>query len=153
MASAVRPDGPYDPREQVDDRTRPRPASSRPLRILVVDDDADMCGLIAARLRAEMAAEVTTRADGYQALAALDTDSYDAVLLNLMLPGINGIDVLDRMHVSGTAVPTVVICGMSTALLANRLSYFPFVGDVHTTPIDFDRLMWSMARLAARSHL
>ena len=65
-------------------------------RVLIVDDIEANRELLARRLRRE-GCEVSLAASGPQALEALRRDSFDLVLLDVIMPGMNGIDVLKRM--------------------------------------------------------
>ena len=66
-------------------------------RILVVDDDPDINRLLRARLSAR-GYEVTAAADGEQALERMGVDSPDIVFLDISMPGIGGLEVLDRVR-------------------------------------------------------
>lgn len=72
--------------------TTPTPATSV-RRLLVVEDDDRIAALIERTLAGEGFA-VTRAADGPDGLAAALADSYDLVILDLMLPGMDGTDVL-----------------------------------------------------------
>jgi DNA-binding response OmpR family regulator len=61
-------------------------------RLLVVEDEADLAALLALHLR-ELPAEVTVLHDGRQALHAARTEPFDAMVLDLRLPGLGGLDV------------------------------------------------------------
>jgi DNA-binding response OmpR family regulator len=73
----------------------PRAAAAR--RLLVVEDDAPIREAVALRLRAE-GYVVAEAADGPAALAAAAADPPDAVVLDLMLPGIDGLEVCRRLQ-------------------------------------------------------
>lgn len=76
-----------------------QPESQRPVEqghILVVDD-YPMNRLKLARLLQQEGHRVAQAADGEQALTMLRTESYDVVLLDLLMPGINGMQVLQEM--------------------------------------------------------
>lgn len=77
------------------------------LRILVVEDDEDLRALYGEFL-AELGS-VDRCPDAYQALAWLETERYDVVVLDLLLPGANGIDLLERARGKGIHVPVVVV--------------------------------------------
>lgn len=126
-------------------------AAGKGPRVLVVDDDADVRDLIARILGAELSARVTGAADAYQALAALESEPYDALVLDLMLPGINGEDLLHRMRERGIDVDTIVISGWTSGPLVDRLVAYPAVRDVLGKPIDRDRLTACVERALLRS--
>ncbi len=65
--------------------------------VLVVDDEAEIVDLLRDFLEAEGFA-VLAAGDGSAALAALDREPIDAVLLDVMMPGISGFDVLRRIR-------------------------------------------------------
>ena len=66
-------------------------------RVLVVDDDATIADSVAARLRAE-GFTVSTAADGPSAVAACETEQPDLVVLDVMLPGFDGLEVCRRVQ-------------------------------------------------------
>lgn len=80
-----------------------------PGRILVVDDDATVAEVLTRYLEREGFA-VDTVGDGEAALAAAASSPPDLVVLDLMLPGIDGLEVCRRLRAAGTAhVPVVML--------------------------------------------
>jgi len=71
--------------------------SGGPLRILLVDDDEDLCQLLEAFLAGE-AFEVNALHDGAEALRHLRGHDYDIVVLDIMLPGCQGLEVLRELR-------------------------------------------------------
>ena len=65
--------------------------------LLVVDDVDDNRFALTRRLAREGYKNVTTAADGRQALALLNSQQFDLVLLDIMMPNLNGYDVLEHM--------------------------------------------------------
>jgi DNA-binding response OmpR family regulator len=79
------------------------------MRILVVDDDPTVRELVALQLEME-GHEVTTAVDGQAAMDALDTRTADVMVLDVMMPRLNGWDVLARLClIAGAARPPVVL--------------------------------------------
>jgi two-component system, OmpR family, KDP operon response regulator KdpE len=76
-------------------------------RVLVVDDEPPIVRAVAANLRVR-GYEVLTAASGEAALAAAETHQPDCVVLDLGLPGIDGLEVLRRLR-TWTDVPVVVL--------------------------------------------
>jgi two-component system, OmpR family, KDP operon response regulator KdpE len=76
-------------------------------RVLVVDDEPPIVRAVAANLRVR-GFEVVTAASGETALAAVETHQPDCVVLDLGLPGLDGLEVLRRLR-TWTQVPVVVL--------------------------------------------
>jgi CheY-like chemotaxis protein len=69
--------------------TAPAARPVRPGRVLVVDDDAELAGVLAAALRAE-GHTVETAANGAEALAALERGEFDVILSDVRMPKLDG---------------------------------------------------------------
>lgn len=82
-------------------------------RVLVIDDDPSVVALLEHLLVAE-GHEVTTAGDGFAGLLALRTADFDCVLLDIMMPDVDGHRVLAQLreeHDDGLPVPVVVVTG------------------------------------------
>ncbi len=79
----------------------------RPTRILVIDDDNTIVKFLRANLRAEKY-EVLTAASGEQALECIEKELPDLLLLDLMLPGMDGFEVLRRLR-EWSQAPVLVV--------------------------------------------
>ncbi len=81
-------------------------------RILVVDDERDNVEMLQRILRQY---EVHTAYDGRSALKMIELTPYDLVLLDIMMPGIGGIEVLQhiRQHYSDIDLPVVLVSALS----------------------------------------
>jgi two-component system, OmpR family, response regulator MprA len=77
-------------------------------RILVVDDDAPVRRMLARTLEAE-GHEVTTVADGGRALAEVERAAPDAVILDVAMPGMDGLAVCRRLREKGLAAPILLL--------------------------------------------
>jgi CheY-like chemotaxis protein len=78
--------------------------------VLVVDDEADMRGTIGELLRYN-GYEVESVASGAEALLAVNNRMPQLVLLDLMLPGMSGIDVAHQLHAMNPALPILFVSG------------------------------------------
>jgi len=76
-------------------------------RILLVDDDVQLCKLLAERLAGEGFA-IETLHDGSGGLERARSADYSLVLLDLMLPGMSGLDVLQRLR-KVSPVPVLIL--------------------------------------------
>ncbi|MCE5193208.1 MAG: response regulator transcription factor [Candidatus Cryosericum sp.] len=84
------------------------------MRILVVEDEPDICKAIADALQQEHYV-VDTADDGAAALAKVHVEqAYDLLLLDLMLPGINGLQVLRQLRSEGNRTPVLIITARDT---------------------------------------
>ncbi len=96
---------------------RPSGAPAKPVevgRILVVDDNASNRDLLCRRLVHE-GHEVTTAESGREALSILAEQEFDLILLDLMMPDMNGIEVLERLKadVGWFNILVIMISGLS----------------------------------------
>jgi CheY-like chemotaxis protein len=80
-------------------------------RVLVVDDEESMRLLIAATLSKELDVEVQLAGTCEQALRLAETYAYDAILLDLMMPGIGGFGVLFgvRRSLPNATTPVIIV--------------------------------------------
>lgn len=83
-------------------------ASARPARILVVDDEPSLAELLTMALSYE-GWDVRSAADGAQAVRVAVEFGPDAVLLDRMLPDIDGVEVLRRLRVDAPGVPVLFL--------------------------------------------
>lgn len=81
-------------------------------RVLIVDDDPAVREIVAAVLRRE-GMDVDVANDGQQAVSALDRESYAAVLLDLLMPVVDGNGVIAHMREKQIGTPVIVITGHS----------------------------------------
>ena len=72
-------------------------------RLLVVDDNEDNRYTLIQRLKRRGYKNVATAADGREALAALEGGGFDLVLLDVMMPEMNGYEVLEKLRTSPQA--------------------------------------------------
>jgi len=79
-------------------------------RLLVVDDDAPFREVLAFRLAA-CGFEVTPAARGEEALETLESGSFDVVLLDLLMPGIGGMETLRRIRKMNRRTEVILLTG------------------------------------------
>jgi len=78
------------------------------MRILVVEDEPVAAAVLAKGLR-EHAFAVDIAADGGAALEQVAVNDYDLLILDVLLPGINGIDLCGRLRAEGVSVPILML--------------------------------------------
>lgn len=92
----------------------PPPAPARPARILIVDDSAVMRALLRSVVSTDKHLEVAgTAADGASALRAMESIRPDLVLLDVEMPGMDGVSTLKQMKAIGSRIP-VIMCSSLT---------------------------------------
>lgn len=84
------------------------------LKILLIDDEADFASTLADRLNLR-GFSASVALDGESALARIRTESFDLTLLDVMLPGMHGIEVLRRIRESNPALPVILLTGQAGA--------------------------------------
>ncbi len=84
------------------------------MNILVVEDDQAILALLKKILKAK-GFLVTTVEDGLDALDLINKNSYDLILLDIMLPGLNGVKVLKRIRRNKVETPVIMLTALGTS--------------------------------------
>ena len=84
------------------------------MRILVVDDEPIVAGLIAEGLRNEGYEKIVIANSGEEGLQVIERDPPDVVFLDITLPGMDGIEVLRRIRERSPDLPVVILSGWGT---------------------------------------
>lgn len=113
------------------------------MRVLVVEDNEALAGQLAAAL-AEAHFAVDRAADGEEALHLGETEPYDAVVLDLGLPRLDGLSVLRRWRAGGRAMPVLI--------LTARDGWTEKVEGLNAGADDYLAKPFAMGELVARLH-
>ncbi len=119
--------------------------------VLVVDDEKGQREILKTILEAE-GYDVGTASGGGEALAAIEHNSFDLVITDLKMPGMDGHGVLKRILEERPAVSVVMVTAHGTidsAVEAIRLGAFDYL----TKPLDRDRLLGVTSRAVEKSRL
>ncbi|MCT8002913.1 response regulator transcription factor [Sphingomonas sanguinis] len=84
------------------------------LHLILVEDDEDYARSLTAELAA-LGHRVERVGDGRLALAALDREQYDAVILDRMMPRLDGLSVVETLRARGITVPVIMLTALSMA--------------------------------------
>lgn len=95
-------------------------------RVLVVEDEPGLCMGLCDGLRSE-GFEVEERADGVSGLARAERGGLDALVLDLMLPGLDGLEVLGRLRRARRPVPVLILSARGED--ADRIAGFEYGAD------------------------
>ncbi|CAK7282308.1 MULTISPECIES: response regulator transcription factor [Streptomyces] len=130
-----------------------RPALTRPdgtpLRVLVVDDDPDLAEVLTGALRYE-GWEVRAAADGTAALAAARELRPDAVVLDVMLPDMDGLAVLRGLHASQPDVCVLFLTARDA--VEDRIAGLTAGGDDYVTkPFSLEEVVARLRGLLRRA--
>jgi putative two-component system response regulator len=108
--------------------------------VLLVDDDEPTCTLITALLQKDFLIEVAT--DGLEAIEKLRVKTYSAIILDLLMPHVDGYAVLDFLKENNPAMlPSVlVVTAALTRADMNRVREYPVCGVVGK-PFELDALL------------
>ncbi len=115
-------------------------------RILAVDDDPDVLLIIRTGLTAE-GYEVQTASSGQEAVESAIADPPDLIILDVMMPGMSGFDVVRELkqHESTATIPIVMLTGFSERkrieeALASGVNYYV------VKPFDFEDLLMRISQ-------
>ncbi|MBA4386872.1 MAG: DNA-binding response regulator [Verrucomicrobia bacterium] len=118
------------------------------MRILVVEDNKKVAGFIVKGLREESYA-VDHAADGNEARTMALHTEYDAIILDLMLPGISGMEVLRSMRIAGIRAPVLILTARSS--IGDKVEGLDAGADDYLTkPFSFDELLARLRALLRR---
>jgi two-component system OmpR family response regulator len=129
------------------------PALRRPdgtaLRVLVVDDEQMLTDLLSMALRME-GWEVRTAGSGFEALQAAREFEPDAMVLDIMMPDLDGMSVLQRLRHSGDDVPVLFLTAKDA--VADRIAGLTAGGDDYVTkPFSLEEVVARLRGLMRRA--
>jgi len=118
------------------------------MRVLVVEDEVKMAALIRRGLREEgMAVDVTEK--GEDALWMAGSTAYDAIVLDVMLPGIDGFETCRRLRGDGVWAPVIMLTARDA--VDDRVAGLDGGADDYVTkPFSFAELLARLRALARR---
>lgn len=117
-------------------------------RVLLVDDEVEFVETLAERLRARgLQVEVAT--SGAEGIKKAEKTGFEAVVLDLAMPGMDGIETLKALREQNADIQVMLLTGQATikgAVAANRLGAV----DVLEKPIDIETLLEKIREARAR---
>jgi DNA-binding NtrC family response regulator len=121
------------------------------LRVLYADDEDSLREFMHSELP-RLGHEITVCPDGKSAVKALEQNTFDAAILDIRMPGLNGIEVLDRLKQLSPDTEAIVMTGhasMETAIEAVRLGAFDYI----TKPCKLSQIEALLRKVAEKRDL
>ncbi len=119
--------------------------------MLVVDDEPGIRELVSQVLTDE-GFSVTTVASGEEALAAVSREVFDLMLLDIKLPGMDGLEVLRQLKAGGKRLPVVMISGHATVEQAAQ-AVREGAADFLEKPLGLERVLVTVTNVLERARL
>lgn len=120
-------------------------------KALVVDDEPDMRWLLGQVLR-DQGFEVVLAEDGHVALKQITLETPDVALLDIKMPGLDGIQVLEQVNAVNPHLPVVMITAygdLGSAVQAIRLGAYDYL----TKPFNNDEILFTVKRALEKREL
>jgi DNA-binding NtrC family response regulator len=117
-------------------------------KILLVDDEKDFLTVMSERMTAR-GMEVTTADSAQQALQEVESGSYDAIVLDLKMPGMDGIETLKAIKVRNPTLQVILLTGHATiekGIEAMKLGAMDFVEKPADLNVLTDKIKKAQAR-------
>ena len=120
------------------------------MRILVVEDERDLNRIITKKLKVE-GYSVDACFDGEEALNYIDMISYDAIIMDIMMPVKNGYEVLEEIRKNGKTVPVLLLTAKDA--LEDRVYGLDIGADDYLIkPFHFEELLARLRVMIRRNH-
>jgi DNA-binding NtrC family response regulator len=119
--------------------------------ILVIDDEKSIRNTLQEVLEYE-GHKVDLATNGIEGLELFENGSHDVVLCDIKMPGMDGIEVLEKMHEKAYDIPIIIISGhgnIDTAVEAIKKGAYDFI----EKPLDLNRLLVTMRNATERNEL
>lgn len=122
------------------------------MKVLVVEDDAIVAQAIAVLLASHhYAVDIAT--DGLEGLAMAEAYSYDLLLLDIGLPGMDGVSLCQQLRTRGMQAPILLLTGQGVEAHAKAVALNAGADDYVTKPFDAEELLARLQTLLRRGDL
>ena len=118
------------------------------MKILIVDDSKAVADVVSIRLNEE-GYETSIRSNGTEGIEAIKSEEFDAVLLDLFMPGLSGLEVIEELRKSGHINLTRVIVMTASEISSPELTNLMKKGVAAwiRKPINFETLFGTLRNL------
>lgn len=118
------------------------------MRLLIVEDELDLQNVLKKRLMAEHYS-VDVCDNGQDAIDFIDMTSYDVIVLDIMLPGLNGLEILQKMRKQNNQTPVLLLTAKDS--VEDRVKGLDLGADDYLVkPFAFDELLARLRVLTRR---
>jgi len=118
------------------------------MRILIVEDELDLQNVLEKRLKAEHYS-VDACANGNDAIDYIEMAAYDVIVLDIMLPGLNGLEILEKMRSQNNKTPVLLLTAKDS--VSDRVKGLDLGADDYLVkPFAFDELLARLRALTRR---
>jgi len=93
-------------------------------RILIVDDESQTRKMLNDHFSKRIECEIIEAANGYEALEKLNAGQIDFILLDIKMPGINGIEVMAKVRELSKELPILVLSKLESEEMENKVKSF-----------------------------
>src|SRR6201985_3101355 len=122
---------------------------SSKISILLVEDEENLAEALKLNLELE-GYEITSAFDGSQALKTIQSEYFDLIILDVMLPGIDGISVTETIRVQNNDTPILILSAKNAS--ADRvLGLKKGADDYLTKPFNLEELLLRIQKLVEKS--
>ncbi|HDR7517920.1 response regulator transcription factor [Bacillus mobilis] len=119
------------------------------MRVLIVEDEQDLQNILVKRLNVEHYS-VDSCGNGEDALDYINMATYDLIVLDIMIPGINGLQVLQRLRADNNITPVLLLTAKDT--IDDRVTGLDLGADDYLVkPFAFDELLARIRVLMRRN--
>ena len=118
------------------------------MRILIVEDELDLQNVLEKRLKAEHYS-VDACANGNDAIDYIEMAAYDVIVLDIMLPGLNGLEIFEKMRSQNNKTPVLLLTAKDS--VSDRVKGLDLGADDYLVkPFAFDELLARLRALTRR---
>src|SRR5678809_1350893 len=119
------------------------------LSILLVEDEENLHDALKLKLELE-GFEITSAYDGQQALQKIEQEYFDLIIMDVMLPGVDGISVTENIRLQNNEVPILILSAKNTS--ADRVAGLKKGADDYLTkPFNLEELLLRVHKLIEKN--
>ena len=119
--------------------------------ILIVEDDKEICQLY-SKVLIKNGYQVTGAANGKEALEAMESNYYDLIISDIMMPVMNGYELVQALRESGCNTPVMMITAKD-AFDDKRIGFMAGTDDYMVKPVDVNEMVLRVGALLRRSRI